>query len=699
MAAKDEVKVGDIVEVIVPKPLTGKSAEALKQQGYAKPNRLGQRARVSALQQTSKAGDVIWTTKKDGKILIKYIAYDHPEGYSLPDQPPGKPPALNDGEWKIVEKAEVPEGAERARDEEGKFEPDDPNTDDENEAYEPSSTKSPASTSDDDSDDSDDGEPSSQPTQGFGEVSQTIPTSAQEPQVEVASGENVFYCPKANNGKPMTSVFDVQGAGWTPIVNTREIDVDKIKEAQGSKTIVINEQGFGVRLLFSPKTNALDNTLIDSLSKYDNFLKDSANMVVREYIIGSKLKKTDIVGSGNKAESITSNNRVDNAAGDSVNQEFPPSAQVTSMTLTFGNDGRVQQLMVDLLDRAGGDNQDYNITHKIQGSSFAEATVGGFGGSGFGPVESVGGGMTFTPALNQFNQFYNSVDVADPVQRFLMSIEIDADNAVFRDYWKPMTVRWDEADSIKVNLVDGKNIGGYIKMQMVCEAGDTTDLIPGRWVDFTSDSPRNSWSKYPRSAVVIFPYADDTTMRILSDDGEKMGPIQEVQYHKVGDAIAQIRLISEFEREVVDEEGNVVLEDPDDDFSDVKKETVRLMRTIEKGQDVSFEVRTRKGVGIQGRQTLKGEVSLFTAYPNEECDSAWDKRKGQRFSFLSLGQQTLTYLRHQSSDDGIDRYYIIVANKAGEPHTGQVIVVEKSQADVEEPASYEEDIVPEEDGE
>ena len=124
-----------------------------------------------------------------------------------------------------------------------------------------------------------------------------------------------------------------------------------------------------------------------------------------------------------------------------------------------------------------------------------------------------------------------------------------------------------------------------------------------------------------------------------------------------------------------------------------------LYRTLEKGQEVEFQVETRKGVGLQRTQTLKGEITLFTAYPKEDCSVAWDARKGQRFSFLSMGQQTITYLRHKSADDNIDRFYIIVANKPNEPHTGQVIVVDKSQPEAEEPASIEETIVPQEEGE
>ena len=136
MADKDTVKVGDIVRVKVEKPVTGKFAKELESQGYKKPNRKGQTAVVSALEQTSKAGDVIWTTKKDGKILIKYQEFKHPDGYTLPNQPPGKPPVLNDGDWEIVStSSETSEEPERAREDDGTYKPDDPATEDENEAW------------------------------------------------------------------------------------------------------------------------------------------------------------------------------------------------------------------------------------------------------------------------------------------------------------------------------------------------------------------------------------------------------------------------------------------------------------------------------------------------------------------------------------------------------------------------------------
>ena len=236
-------------------------------------------------------------------------------------------------------------------------------------------------------------------------------------------------------------------------------------------------------------------------------------------------------------------------------------------------------------------------------------------------------------------------------------------------------------------------------MQMSCQSGDTTNLIPGRWEDYTDESPKSSWSKYPRNVVVILPHADDTKMSIMSDSGEKMGPINEVKYHKIGEAIQSIQLISSFERDKTDEDGNVVLTDPDDPFSQSEKEKVTLKRVIEKGQEVSFDVATRAGVGIAGTETLAGEITLFSVYPDKDCSEEWEKWQGQRLAFLSLGQQTLTYIRHKSPSDNIDRYYIIVANKPGEPHTGQVIVVDKSAPNAEEPASEEGDeevYVPEE---
>ena len=54
MADKDEVQIGDIVEVIVEKKVTGKLGDSLKAQGHSNPNRKGQQAIVSGLEQTSK---------------------------------------------------------------------------------------------------------------------------------------------------------------------------------------------------------------------------------------------------------------------------------------------------------------------------------------------------------------------------------------------------------------------------------------------------------------------------------------------------------------------------------------------------------------------------------------------------------------------------------------------------------------------
>jgi hypothetical protein len=717
MADKDEVQIGDIVEVIVEKKVTGKSGESLKAQGHSNPNRKGQQAVVSGLKQVSKKdGKTLWTTPKDGKILIKFKEFQHPEGYTLPKQTQGKPPVLNDGEWKIVSKATppaVPEDAERAREDDGTYKPDDKTTDDENEAYEPSSIETDEESKE---------EPSTQaPSQGFGDAGMggfgdaslggfgdtslggatTDETESQEPvaettetEVEIKSGEGSYYCPKANSMKPMTTVFKVQDAGWTPIVNTREIDMEKLKEAQGSTTVVINEQGFKIRVLFSPQTNAYDDTEIDSEAKYKSMLKNKAGMIVREYEVGSTLLRSDIIGSGGKATRIGMNTKELTSEGGFVNKEFPANAQVTSLKLTLDDDSQIEEVMVSLLDRTGGDNQDYTVIHNVQGSEFSQGSNIGLSTFGGG-----GGTLIIDPSIDDYNRFYSAENPQLPVERFVMGIKADMDNAVFRDYWKPISVEWKNAQSIKTNIVDGKNIGGYVKIQLSCQDGDTTDLIPGRWEDFVQgESARQTWKKYPRNAVALMPHADDTTMKILSDGGETMGDIQEIQYHRIGDAIAQIRLVSTFERNVVDDEGNVVY-DGDDDFAEPKRETVTLYRTLEKGQEVEFQVETRKGVGLQRTQTLKGEITLFTAYPKEDCSVAWDARKGQRFSFLSMGQQTITYLRHKSADDNIDRFYIIVANKPNEPHTGQVIVVDKSQPEAEEPASIEETIVPQEEGE
>ena len=696
MTDQDEVKVGDIVEVIISKPLTGKSADALKAQGYAKPNRLGQRAKVSALQQTNKAGEVIWTTKKDGNILIKYMAYDHPDGYSLPDQPPGKPPSLNQGQWKIVKTALVPPGAERARNEGGEYEPDDPTTDDKNEAYKPSSTetklKDEVAVKE---------ELVIDPPQG-NDGSKKKSKSVKETAVEIKSGDEVFISEVFDSDVPnsmdtVRNVFNVQKAGWTPIVNTRSIDVKKLKEQEGSFTKIITEAGFKIRVLFSPATNDVGFNDIDTQEKYDTMLTNNNNMILREYQIGANLANSDISGTGNKSESIGMNISSINGAGESVNGKYPATAQVVSIKLNFNEIGQVESFMVDLIDRAGGGNEDYHPTHTYQSPTYVAAASSG--SVGFGAIEDSQGTLDFEPTMTEFNRFYNNENKSMPLNRYVVGIHADLDNSVLRDLWLPMDVNWSGQKKIEANVVDGKNIGGYIKLQLSCQEGDTTDLIPGRWEDFTTDSPRQQWNNYPRSAVIILPHADDTHMSILSDDGERMGAIQEVKYAEVGGAIAQIQLISNFERDKTDENGMVVLPlSPDDDdydpFAEPLKETVKLVRTIEKGQEVSFDVETRKGVGLQGKQTLKGEVTLFTAYPTADCYLAWEKRKGQRFSFLSLGQQTLTYIRHTSSNDKIDRYYIIVSNKPGEPHTGQVIVVDKSQPDAEDPASTEsEDVI------
>ena len=54
MADKDDVKVGDIIEVVVAKPIQGKMGKEYEAKGWDQPNRMGQRAKVSGLKQVSK---------------------------------------------------------------------------------------------------------------------------------------------------------------------------------------------------------------------------------------------------------------------------------------------------------------------------------------------------------------------------------------------------------------------------------------------------------------------------------------------------------------------------------------------------------------------------------------------------------------------------------------------------------------------
>ena len=68
--------------------------------------------------------------------------------------------------------------------------------------------------------------------------------------------------------------------------------------------------------------------------------------------------------------------------------------------------------------------------------------------------------MVLSPANTNWNKFYNPSSLNFPTERFVMSIEADLDNTIFKDYWNPITVNWDKAPSITVNLADGKNIGG-----------------------------------------------------------------------------------------------------------------------------------------------------------------------------------------------------------------------------------------------
>jgi hypothetical protein len=622
----------------------------------------------------------------------------------LPNQPPGKPPVLNDGEWELVSsnddetKTESNEKGERAREEDGTYKPDDPTTLNENEAWENGEQQS---SKDEDGGADNKKEPEEEKTpQGDVGISSSGSNAKEVTSTEIASGVQPFDTSTGSVN------FNVQSAGWTPLVNTREVDVKKMEEALGSKTLIVNDSksAFKVRLLFSGQTNGLGRAEISTESDYDRAFKDASNMIVREFEIGQKLKKSDIVGTGTKATPIGANHSTTDASGSLVNEMLPATSQVTTLKITFADDGSIEEVGIDLLNQAGGASETYYPTYKIQSSSFSSSessSGGGFGGGGFGSggfgsggfgsggSSSSSGDLKITPSNSVDNKFYDSVNVNNPAERAVIGIVVDIDNALLRDYWKPLTVDWDKAPSIKTNVVDGKNIGGVVKIQMECESGNTTDLIPGRWVDYTADSPKSSWSKYPRSVALIMPLADDTQMKIMSDKNEKMGAINEIKYHKIGNVVGLVQLVSEFERTVLDDEGNAIYEDPSDPFSNPKKEMVRLVRTIEKGDEVSFDVATRKGVGTSGTQELKGIITLITVDDKSENDSVWGARKGQRFSFLSLGQQTITYLRHKSANDNVDRYYIIVSNKPNEPNTGQVIVIDKSQPDVDDAESFE----------
>ena len=87
-------------------------------------------------------------------------------------------------------------------------------------------------------------------------------------------------------------------------------------------------------------------------------------------------------------------------------------------------------------------------------------------------------------------------------------------------------------------------------------------------------------------------------------------------------------------------------------------------------------------IGKQGYAPLEGEIESIKVYPKGDCEEEWAKWKGQRESFLTYGEQTLTWLKHSENDE--ESLYIIVANDKN-PNTGQLIVLtKKTLAEAEE---------------
>lgn len=698
MADKDDVKVGDIVEVVVAKPIQGKMGKEYESKGWAKPNRMGQRAKVSGLKQVSKkTGKTNWTTKKDGKILIKYIDYTHADGFDVPGQTQGKPPVLNDGEWKIVEVAEVPEGAERARNDEGEYVGDDPYTDDTNEAFVGGFGGIGGSTPEIDTTTPEEALPlpdeeeesTTAPVSGFGGIAgfggiggSPVTTPASPPS---GGGKTSTPAPpKPKKKKSTKPVFDMEKAGWMPFENTMELDMEKVKATEGSysKTIA-GLNGYKVRVLFSPITNGFGDEMIDTEAKMDDMKENVAKMILREYEIGKGLQECEIRGSGSSNLKPISQNYGEGADA----EPYPSGAQVQSFTMKWNKQGKLQELVVSLL--VDGDIQ--TLTHKLQTATWNTGGAGG-GMSGFGSTfgsSSSSAGVEYKPPMDAENKFYNPDSVRMPHERYDMELRYDSDNTIFKDLWKPVQVDWDKAPSIPIKMegfggVSYKNIGGYVKITMSCaKVEDVTDRIPGVWEGYTASSKKNDWSNTPRRVTLIFPKADDTNMYWEDDDGQKMSQIDEVKYHTIRDKIHSIRLTANVQRNKKDADGKDIV---NPETYEVEKEDITQHKLIEKGRDYSFEVKNR--IGKQGYQTLKGEIESIKVYPDGDCWAEWEKWRGQRESFLTYGEQTISWLRWRNEKDE-NSLYIIVAND-NDPNTGQVIVLTKKTLEEAEEEMEEE---------
>ena len=680
MADKDEVNVGDIIEVIVSKPIQGKIGEAYKTQGWAKPNRMGQRAVVSGIKQVSKkTGKINWTTKQDGKVLIKYQDFTHADGFDVPGQTQGKPPVLAEGEWKIIERAEVPKGADRARNDDGEYVGDDINTDDKNEAFvggfggigdSPSVIDTPPLGDDDVDEDLEKPLPDTSdtpPMTGFGVIGGfgSIGGSSTPSNTNVSSTPAPVAKPKKT--KTDTPLFDITKAGWLPFENTMQLDMEKIKEEQGGYTLTIAGQtGFKIRVLFSPVLNGFNEQLIDSESKFNAMLTDSANMIMREYTIGENLTKCEIRGSGSKSLKGISQNY----SKEGNNEKYPQSPTVQSFNLKWDAKGKLNKVTVTLVTS----DDTMQITHKAQKAKWevsdSSSTSMGFGTVG-GIGSSVGSGSAkYTPELDNSNNFYNADAPAAVLQRYDMNLEYDSDNTFFKQLWQPMVVDWDKAPSLPIKMSGGKNIGGYIKISMKCDkVEDVTDRIPGVWVGYNTDSSKREWSKAPRRVTLIMPKADDSNMYWMDDEGNKMSSIDEIKYHEIKGKIHSVRLSAQVERVLLDETGNAIT---DSETFEIKKETITQLKIIEKSRTETFEVKNR--IGKQGYSPLEGEIESIKVYSDGDCSSEWSKWLGQRESLLTFGEQTLTWLKWRDGDE--ESLYIIVGNDKS-PNTGQLIVLTK----------------------
>jgi len=85
---------------------------------------------------------------------------------------------------------------------------------------------------------------------------------------------------------------------------------------------------------------------------------------------------------------------------------------------------------------------------------------------------------------------------------------------------------------------------------------------------------------------------------------------------------------------------------------------------------------------------LKGEIESIKVYPDGDCWAEWEKWRGQRESFLTYGEQTISWLRWRNEKDE-NSLYIIVAND-NDPNTGQVIVLTKKTLEEAEEEMEEE---------